>query len=131
MLGWGGIGLPDTFKPLLNLPHTAEILIEFLLIAVAENLVETTDIVVDEVQDALVVQFAAGAGFRQFLRVVAAEEAFEDQFRVHLLGIGSRFAAPGEIGGVGTTVTGIAVARLRSPFDPQFQRGEAGLISNG
>src|SRR5206468_9331921 len=81
----------------------------------------------DEVEDALAIELAAGAGGGRFARVGAGEEPLEDQTRVDLRRVRGRGRAPGETVAVGATVARIAVAHLAAVLAAELERGVPGL----
>ena len=119
----GGAGLLDAQ---LHLAHGGEILVELALVVGAEADVELTEVVAHGVEDRLTLGVATltlevGAG---------AEEAFEDQLRVHFLRhrLGGR--APGDVGLVDAGVTRVATAGQLAGFGADLEGGEARAVAD-
>jgi hypothetical protein len=93
-------------------------------------LLEGLGIVHDEVEDALIVEVAAGAG-GFFAGVAAAEEALEGQTRIAFRSKRHGFILPCEIELVGAAVAAVAVAGAADFIAAQFEGGQAGDLTDG
>ena len=113
-----------------QLADGAQVLVKLALVVGAEAGFQLAGVFHDEVENA---QFVAVALFATGLDLVfgfAGKEPFKDQAGIDFLGHGHRFRAPGEVGRVGTTVAGVAIARVEAALDAQLEGRKACLAAD-
>ena len=125
-----GLGeLGGVAEAALDVADGGEVLVEFLFVGGAELALEGLGVFEDEVEDALVVEFALGAGGVFFGAVAAGEEALEGELGVALGGEGRGFAFPGQVELIGTGIAAVAVAGAAGFVAAEFEGGKAGELA--
>src|SRR6185295_74037 len=84
--------------PLLDLPHSLEVLAELARVRRAELAAEPRGVLADEVEDALPRLVAPRPRLGGFGGRAAPEQPLEDQLRVDLLRHGGGLGLPGDVG---------------------------------
>src|SRR5262249_7808604 len=108
----------------LDLTDRGQIFIEAAEVGVAELAAQAVGGLADKIEYALIEAFAHRPGWIILATRSAGKEPIKHQPWIDLLGIGSAFGTPGEIGGIGATITGVAIACLAATFDADFQGGK-------
>src|SRR2546430_17453573 len=80
----GGAKSFGAFDALLDLPHAAEILVQFLFVAGGELPLELARVVQDEIQNGPLLLLPAQQTLRSFTGRSGAKEPFEEQARIRL-----------------------------------------------
>ena len=116
----------DQFDPLFELADGIEELIDPLPVGSTQSGVQPTGIGADVVEDAPSGSKAfspCGHGLPSWAHL---EEALEELPWIRLLGIRRAGRSPGNVGGIGAGVAGVAITGLTPPFATEFERSEAG-----
>ncbi len=129
VLGGVGGGLGGCGEAAFDFADAVEVFVELAAVGRAEAVAEATSVFANVVEDGLAVSAALGGGVGVGW-IDVAEEAVENEAGVDFLGEGSGFGAPGNVGGIGAAIAGVAVAGLGGGVAAEFERGEAGEVAD-
>ena len=115
----------------LNVADGREILVQFLLVGVAEVFLQGAGILHHKVEHALVEELAFGAGGVLFAAAAtAAEQALEGQLGIAFRSKRGGLAFPGQIELIGTGITAVTIPRPAGFVAAQFQGRQAGELAD-
>ena len=107
-----------------------QVFIDLAAIVDSQPVAKLLGIVEHEIEDALAIDSLCAGRPARLWRAVGGKRRSKTSLGIDLLGHRHVGRTPGDVRGIRTAIAGIAVPRLRSPFDPQFERRQPGLFAD-